>query len=135
MLVVVSMFGNVGVTWLLLPFWAAMFMGFVAGVSMVLSIANIYFRDLAHLVSVFLQLLFYATPVLYQASAISNPTMRKILQSNPMSQFIDIFRDLVYGLTPGDWKSWCYVVAWTAVVIALGALVYTRNGRDLGEQL
>ena len=82
-LVVVSMFGNVGVTWLLLPFWAAIFMGFVAGVSMVLSIANIYFRDLAHLVSVFLQLLFYATPVLYQASAISNPTMRKILAEQP----------------------------------------------------
>ncbi len=134
-LVVVSLFGNVGFTWLLLPFWAALFLGFVAGVSMVLSIANIYFRDLAHLVSVFLQLLFYATPVLYQASAISNPTMRKILQSNPMSQFIDLFRDLVYGLTPGDWKSWVYILLWAAGMVGLGAAVYRRNGRDLGEQL
>jgi ABC-type polysaccharide/polyol phosphate export permease len=134
-LVVVSLFGNIGLSWLLLPFWATLFLGFVAGVSMVLSIANIYFRDLAHLVSVFLQLLFYATPILYQDSLITNPTMHRILMSNPMSQFVNLFRDLAYGLTPGSWTSWAYILLWTAVAMALGAVVFARNGRDLGEQL
>ncbi len=82
-LVVLSMFGNVGLSWLLLPFWAVLFLGFVAGLSLVLSIANIYFRDLAHLVSVFLQLLFYATPVLYQDSLITNPDDAQDLDEQP----------------------------------------------------
>jgi ABC-type polysaccharide/polyol phosphate export permease len=134
-LVVLLLFGNVGLSWLLLPFWAALFIVFVAGVSLVLSIANIYFRDLAHLVAVFLQLLFYATPVLYQDSLIKSPLGHRILMSNPLSQFVDLFRDLAYGLTPGSWKSWIYTAVWAGIASGVGWLVFTRKGRDLGEQV
>jgi ABC-type polysaccharide/polyol phosphate export permease len=134
-LVVLASFGNVGLTWLLVPFWVALFAGFVCGVSMVFAIANIYFRDLAHLVAVFLQLLFYATPVLYQDTLIHSKWGHKLLMSNPMSQFMDVFRDLVYGLTPGSWTSWAYIAAWTGVAIGLGAWIFKRHGRDLSEEL
>jgi ABC-type polysaccharide/polyol phosphate export permease len=135
-LVVVGLFGNVGLSWLLIPFWAALFVCFVAGISMVFSIANIYFRDLAHIVAVFLQLLFYATPVIYQDSLLANhPLAHRLLVSNPMSQFVELSRDLIYGLTPGSWMSWAYLVLWTLISVGLGALVFKHKGRDLGEQL
>ncbi|HEY3630814.1 MAG TPA: ABC transporter permease [Jatrophihabitantaceae bacterium] len=134
-LVVLLIFGNVGWSWLLVPFWAAIFAVFVSAVSLVLAIANVYFRDLAHIIAVFLQLLFYATPVLYQDSLIANPTAHRILMSNPMSQFVLLFRDLTYGLTAGRWDSWLYILGATAVLVAFSAWVYQRFGRDLGEQL
>ncbi len=134
-LVVLSLFANIGWTWLLLPFWAAVFCGFVAAVSLVLAIANVYFRDLAHIVAVGLQLLFYATPILYQDSLITSSVGHRILMSNPLSQFVELFRDLAYGLTPGRWASWLYIIGSTAVAITLSVWVFRRFGRDLAEQV
>jgi ABC-type polysaccharide/polyol phosphate export permease len=84
---------------------------------------------------VVLQLLFYATPVLYQDSLITSPIGHKILMANPMSQFVLLFRDLGYGLTAGQWDSWLYIVCSTAVIGVLSIWVYHRFGRDLGEAL
>jgi ABC-type polysaccharide/polyol phosphate export permease len=127
--------GNIGLSWLLIPVWIAIFLCFVSAVSMVFAIANIFFRDLAHLVSVFLQLLFYATPVLYQVTLLGHGKAAKIVAVNPVGQFVNLFRDLVYGLTPGSWTSWLYVLAWTAVALVASVWVFKRYGLDLSEEL
>lgn len=135
LLVVVLLFGNIGLSWLLLPVWVLLFAAFVAGTATVCSIANIYFRDLQHLITVAIQLLFYATPILYEVGKIPAGPLRRILSANPLSQFVDLFRDMVYGLTPGSWKSWAYIFVWSVLAVAAGVWVFKRNGRDLGEQL
>lgn len=127
--------GNIGVSWLLLPLWAAIFMVFVSSLSVLLAIANIFFRDLAHIVSVVLQLLFYATPVLYQATQFGHGKAYTILRANPIGQFVDLFRDNVYGLQGGALGSWLYVLAWTSVAVALAWFAFVRFGRDLSEEL
>lgn len=134
-LVILAIFGNVGLTWALVPIWAAIFTVFVAGVSLVVAIANIYLRDLQHLVAVALQLMFFATPILYPDSLITDPTLHTIIVSNPMSQFVDLFRDNVYGLEVGPWTAWLYVVACAGIALAAGVWVFNRWGRDIGEQL
>jgi len=127
--------GNIGWTWLMMPLWAAVYLVFVSSISLIFAIANIFFRDLAHLVSVFLQLLFYATPVLYPDTRFGHGKAHLILLANPLAQFVDLFRDLVYGLTPGPWTHWLYVLAWTAVAFGLACWVFKRHGLDLSEEL
>ena len=68
--VALLLFHNVGPTWLLFPFWLCLFVVFVAGVALSLSIMNVYYRDLAHLTNVVLQLLFFLTPIIYQAESV-----------------------------------------------------------------
>lgn len=134
-LVVLVFFGNVGWTWLLVPLWIVTFFVFVTALSLILAIGNVYFRDLAHLVSVALQLLIYATPVIYPETAITNPTIHRVIMGNPLSQFIVLFRDLVYGLSTGELKSWLYVLAWTIAMTVGSVAVYCRYGLDLSEQV
>lgn len=134
-LVILAIFGNVGLTWALVPIWAAIFIVFVSGLSLVFAVANIYFRDLQHLVAVALQLMFFATPILYPDTLISDPTLHAIIVSNPMSQFVELFRANVYGLEIGSWTAWLYVLTWAAASLAAGVWVFNRWGRDLGEQL
>ncbi len=134
-LVVLLLFTNVGLAWLLLPLWIALYVGFTASAAMVFAIANIYFRDLAHIISVILQLLFYATPILYTDSRITNPTMHHIVMANPLSQFVLLFRDIVYGLNSSRLVIWAGAVVWTVVAIGLATVVFHRYGRDLAEQL
>ncbi|MDT4964547.1 MAG: type transport system permease protein [Pseudonocardiales bacterium] len=134
-LIVLCIFTNVGITWLLLPVWIALFVGFTAGAAMLFAVGNIYFRDLAHIISVVLQLLFYATPVLYQDNLIKDPILHKVILSNPLTEFVLLFRDLAYSLTPGRLNIWAGAVAWTAVSLGLATFVFHRYGRDLAEQM
>lgn len=133
-LVVLLAFSNVGWAWLLIPLWVALYVTFAAGAAVVFAIANIYVRDLAHIISVFLQLLFYATPILYQITLVPS-NMRDFILANPLSQFVVLFRDIAYGLTPGTLKEWSYATGWVVISVGLATWVYQRFGRDLAEAL
>jgi len=138
-LVVLAALGNIGWTWLLVPIWVALFAVFSVALATVLAILNVYLRDLAHLVSIALQLLFYATPIIYPIDRVPETfrgvPMRAVIEWSPISQFIHVFRDLTYGLSPGAWISWLVLIASAAGALALAVLVNRRRGGDLGEEL
>lgn len=139
LLVVLVFLSNVSWTWLLVPFWLAIFTVFVASMSLSLAILNVYFRDLAHIVGVAIQLGFYMSPIIYQITLIPVSThglpLRGVIEANPMTQFIELFRSLTYGLNPGSLGSWSYVLLVTAVVTAVTTFLYRRRGLDLSEEL
>ena len=61
--------------------------------------------------------------------------LRDLFLINPMTSFVGISRDLVYGLQLPGIGSVLYVIAWTAAA-ALGArLVYRKWGRDVSEAI
>lgn len=138
-LVVLLVLGNVGVTWLLAPVVLALLVVFSASLATALAILNVYVRDLAHLVSVGLQLLFYATPIIYTLDFVPvdfhGVPMRAIVEWTPTALFVEILRDVTYGLDAGPWQAWAGMAAWTAAALALAALVNRRRGGDLGEEL
>lgn len=139
LLVVLAILGNVSWTWLLVPFWLAIFTVFIASVSLALSVLNVYFRDLAHIISVVIQLLFYMTPILYQLSIIPSTAKgqlgRAVIGANPLTQFVGVFRDLTYGLSVGDLSGWLLMVLATTVMAFLATWVYRARGQDLSEEL
>jgi ABC-type polysaccharide/polyol phosphate export permease len=138
-LVVLLFLGNLGWTWLLVPVVAALLVVFSASVATALAILNVYVRDLAHLVSVALQLLFYATPIIYTLDIVPvdyrGIPMRAIVEWNPISLFVEILRDVTYGLSTGPLPAWLGLLGWTVLALALAVLVSRRRGGDLGEEL
>jgi ABC-type polysaccharide/polyol phosphate export permease len=138
-LVVLLAFANVGWTWLLLPFVVAIFFVFTTSLTTGLAILNVYVRDMAHLVAVALQMLFYATTIIFPLNYIPVEAhgipLRLLFSLNPLTQFLQLFRDLVYGLTTGSLLQWGYVSVWTAVMLAWAMWVFKRRGGDLGEEL
>lgn len=131
---------NVGWTWLLIPIWAIIFIVFTSSLAVTVSILNIYFRDLAHLVAIALQLLFYMTPIIYPMSIVPTDwrgsiNLQAILEINPLTEFVEIFRSLIYGLEVGSWTQWVTVIVWTIAAYMLAAWVSRAKGRDLGEHV
>jgi ABC-type polysaccharide/polyol phosphate export permease len=131
--------GNVGWTWLLLPLVVVIFVVFTTSLTTGLAILNVYVRDMAHLVAVALQMLFYATTIIFPLSMIPvelhGLPLRLLFSVNPLTQFLQLFRDLVYGLTTGSMLQWAYVTVWTAAMLAWAMWVFKRRGGDLGEEL
>lgn len=142
LLVILAVVGNLGLTWLLVPAWLALWVIFVAGICVALSILNVYFRDVTHLVSIALQLLFYATPIIYPPSLLANlpdhwytPVIDWAINLNPMAHFIGGFRSLIWDLSWNTLGEWGIMVGLAGLSVLLAVWAYRRYGRDLVEEL
>ena len=139
-MVVLLAFGNIGISWILIPVLGAIFFLFVTATSVLFALANIYFRDLQHFVGIFLQLLFYATPIIFTVRLLDGKDLfgiplKAVILANPISEFVQLFRDVMYDLTFGSPWLWLGVIGWTVLAIFGGLMAYHRGGRDLAEQL
>jgi lipopolysaccharide transport system permease protein len=67
-----------------------------AAVGLVIAALNVRFRDATHVVPVALQLLLFASPVIY-ASALVPPAWRRLYALNPLVGLIEGFRAAVVG--------------------------------------
>ncbi|MDN4066511.1 ABC transporter permease [Paenibacillus vini] len=68
---------------------------FTLGLVFLLSSLNVLFRDVAHMISIFITAWFYFTPVVYPKTMIS-PDLEYIFNLNPMKLYIDIYHDIFY---------------------------------------
>lgn len=119
---------------------------FALGISLMLSIANVYFRDTQHLFAILMQVWFYATPIVYPISILTLPkhpggpprvshTVVDIYRLNPIERFTEIFRNTIYDGRLPSLANTAFVVAVSAVVLALGYFVFTRYEGRLAEEL
>jgi ABC-type polysaccharide/polyol phosphate export permease len=119
---------------------------FSTGVAMMLSIANVYFRDTQHFVSILFQAWFYLTPILYPISLVAKQSVRMgplfgdvtvldLYQLNPMVQFIEIFRNLMYDNRMPAPGTVAACVVWTVIAVAIGSWVFEHNQAKLAEAL
>lgn len=76
---------------LFLPVAIALFALFALGLGMIVAVANTFFRDCGHLVSVFLQAWYFATPIVYEMSMMPEE-VRWRFSLNPAFPFIRMFQ-------------------------------------------
>lgn len=67
---------------------------FTTGVSLLLAAVNVFFRDIAHLYSIFIVAWTYCTPIFYPESIIPEK-YSWIITYNPMYYFVKYFRSLI----------------------------------------
>lgn len=120
---------------------------FAAGLALMLSIANVYFRDTQWFVSILLQMWMYLSPVIYPSSMVTDVSkqlgglfggsihLADIYYLNPMVHFLDLFRNLLYDNRWPDPASWLICSIWAVVIFVIGVFVFRRNERNLAETL
>ncbi len=107
---------------------------FVVGVGLVLSVLNVYFRDIQHLVGILLQVWFYATPIVYRIDQVPGD-VRFLYDLNPMVRFVEAYRDCFYDLRLPPLGDTAYLVGVAAATLALGMFVFARLEPKLAEEL
>jgi len=124
---------------------------FALGVALALSIANVYFRDTQHFVSIALQIWFYLTPILYQVTKVTDQldkrvsagslspsvasAVRHVYEANPMYSFSEVFRSLMYHNRMPGLLVTLECLAWATVSILFGGWVFRRHQARLVEVL
>jgi len=102
---------------LLLPLVILLLAVFTLGLGLAVATANTFYRDCGHLVSVFLQAWYFATPILYRAEDFPVESQWRF-RINPAYYFIDLFHDVIFAARwpqPGS-----VVVASAIAIISLG---------------
>jgi ABC-2 type transport system permease protein len=131
-------------TWLLLPIPVVLLLTFATGVAMLLSALYVRFRDVRPIWEVFMQALFYATPILYPIERLiaKSDTLGHIALINPVAAIIQESRYLLLGssspsLSEAMGSTWMALVP-VAVLIgltALGGVVFHRLAPTIAEEL
>jgi ABC-type polysaccharide/polyol phosphate export permease len=85
---------------LIIPLVCALLFNF--GLSAMVSIATVFFRDIAHVLPIIMQAVFFATPVMYSAKILP-PEIQELLPYNPFLYFVEAFR---YPIYKGEFPPW-----------------------------
>lgn len=126
---------------LMASFWL-----FATGLAMMLSIANVHFRDTEHFVGVLLQVWFYLTPILYPISfveaksqqygpIVGSVSILDVYELNPMAQFATAFRSLLYDNRFPEIGNVLVCFLLSLIVAVAGLFIFKRYEKGLAEAL
>ncbi len=94
---------------------------------------NVFFRDVGQLTDIAFQALFWATPIVYPLTILSEP-MQQILSWNPLFPLVRTAQSALLGEAPGI-ESLLYPLAVSVVILALAIVLYRRSYADLLDQI
>ncbi len=95
------------------------------GFGIIVSSLTTKYRDLQQLVGFGVQLLMYATPVIYPLSTLQGG-WRWLILANPMTPIVEVFRLAFLGVSAIDPVWLLYSAVFTLVVFLAGALVFNH---------
>ena len=121
---------------LMLPLLVAIQLVMNLGFAYLLAAANVFFRDVQHILGILLTAWYFLTPVLFSVEIVADrPTERELLYLNPMAAVIVSYqRALLDGLAP-EWGRLAYSAAFAIVIFVLGFAYFRRSKDDFEEAL
>ena len=129
-LVGVMIFEQVAITWYILQAFIPMLILLIMtiGVGLILSVFDVFFRDLEYLWTVFLMLIMYTCAIFYKVENIQSATNAWIFKCNPLYSLIVLFRDAVFGRSiSGDMYHLWFSLIFSFAVLLFGILIFWRK--------
>lgn len=112
--------------WILLtPVLLIIMAGLGLGFGIIISSLTTKYRDLRFLVIFGVELLMFATPVIYPTSAIPSQ-YQALIQFNPMSPVVEAFRYAYLGAGTVNFGQLAYSFGFMLLVILLGVIIFNR---------
>lgn len=109
----------------LLPFLVLIIAGIGFGIGIIISSITTKYRDLRFLVSFGIQLLMFATPVIYPLSLLEGKK-KFIVLLNPLTSVIETFRYAFTGSGELHWYYLFYSFVFMIVVMTVGIIMFSR---------
>ena len=104
------------------------------GIVLITSAIDVYIRDAEYIINFLVQMLFYATPVLYSSSLFPEK-IRWVLNLNPMTQIIDGYRDVLFfkQMPNLQWLTFVFIVS--MIIFGFGIIVFKKLEKGFAEEV
>jgi ABC-type polysaccharide/polyol phosphate export permease len=140
--VILLLLGNMVLPWIpMLLLLVVIETVFVLGIGLMLSVLNVYFRDVKHFIGIAMQALFYSMPIVYPISVVENAASRtsfpvlRLYTLNPLVRMVDAYRAVLYDLRFPALSDVVYFSIWAVALLGLGIVVFRRLDRRLAEEV
>jgi ABC-type polysaccharide/polyol phosphate export permease len=132
-------FGNMVLPWLVpVLVVSVLLVLFTVGIALVLAAGYVYFRDLAYLWSIFVQIWFFLTPIVYLPKLVADRLPHwatRLYNANPMAVFVDAYRHILYHLSWPTLLQSIYLTVVSSVSLAVGLTLFNRMSPRFAEEL
>jgi len=128
---------------LLLPVLLVIQCAFLLGLALILSFLNVYFEDVRYIVANGLQILFFATPVIFPVETISRAGAHwyPLVMLNPIAGIVVAYQKILLPpiqlsdvpALPLDWGNLCYTAAVSFATLLVGYWLFNRYKWRLAE--
>lgn len=107
---------------------------FALGLSILISCANVYFRDISSFLPYFSRTWLYLSPILYEVSTLS-PQLRSFESFNPLFPMLDSWsRSIVHNEVP-HLSSMLQGLAWALGILFIGTYFFLSRERDFAVRV
>jgi lipopolysaccharide transport system permease protein len=113
-------------TFILIPTIILIMAGLGLGLGIIISSMTTKYRDLTVLIGFAVQLLMYATPVVYPLSTITSEKLRFWITLNPLTPLVEAFRYSILGVGSFDTASFVYSIGFMVVTLFIGLLIFSK---------
>ncbi len=118
---------------LMVPVLVLLLVMLAFGTGLIVSALTTRWKDLHFLITFAIQLLMYASPVIFPLSKLEPGSQaHAIISANPMTPVIEGFRGALLG-TPCQWTSLWYSFAVGTVLLLVGLAMYQRAQRSFAD--
>ena len=132
-LVVLALTGDLYLRWLfLLPVVFAIQLIGTIGLGWLVATMNVYYRDVVQVLGVVLTVWFWATPIVYDKEKVEGG-FRVLLEINPVTHLVNIYRDIVLRGSPSSWTSWIFLSTASILIFILGFRVMGRCKKEFAD--
>ncbi len=115
-----------------LPILVLIMMMAAAGIGCLLAALNVQYRDVKHIVPFLVQVLMFASPIVYPMSLVPE-AYRVAYALNPMAGVIEGFRSALLGTNSISWSLLSVSAVSSVVFLTIGALYFRRMERVFAD--
>lgn len=116
--------GLAGLPWIVLGL--GLLVLWIIGASLCASLLGAFLPDIAEMMSLALQVVFYAAPIVYPLSLVSSAWVRTVIELNPLTPIIGVFRTGLIGAAPPTPHAIAYIVIGGLAIMGIGAATLDR---------
>ena len=102
------------------------------GITMIISAADVYFRDLEHILGIISMAWMFMTPIMYDLSIVP-AKLQPVFQLNPMTGIVTAYRDILYSGSVPKPETLAVSAGMGVLFLILGFLVFGRLKRRFSE--
>jgi ABC-2 type transport system permease protein len=120
--------------WLYLPLIIISETLLIAGFSLFFSTANVFLRDIEHMLGIVMMLWFYMTPVVYSLQMIPHKYI-PLFKLNPIADIVISFQSVLYYNQQPHWKLLIWGIFISLSVLMIGWMVFSRFSKRFAEEV
>lgn len=129
-------FSQVGFSWhlILLPVIALVEFCLALGCIFISSSVNIYVRDAEYIINFFMQMLFYATPIIYSIDMFPDK-FKWVIKLNPLTTIMESYRDILFYHQLPNFADFGIVAGISFAILFLGYLIFRKLEKGFAEEV